>query len=53
LVGHVHDEGISLVIDDILSPTVEDMVEMMSEEVFWAKGLLLGADGFQGPYYRK
>jgi DNA polymerase len=53
LVGHVHDEGICLVEDDILSPTVEDMVEIMSTPVDWAPGLLLGADGYQDPYYHK
>jgi len=53
LVGHVHDEGICLVEDDILSPTVDQMVEIMSEEVSWAPGLLLGADGFQEEYYHK
>jgi hypothetical protein len=51
--GHVHDEGIVLVEDDLLSPTVHDMVEMMSVEEPWAKGLLLGADGFEGVYYHK
>jgi hypothetical protein len=53
VVGHVHDEGICLVEDDILSPTVHDMVEIMSREVSWAPGLLLGADGFQERYYHK
>ena len=52
-VGHVHDEGITLVIDDLLSPTVEDMVVIMSEQESWAPGLLLGADGFESPFYRK
>ena len=53
LVGHVHDEAISLVEDDLLSPTISEMVEIMSQEIPWAKGLLLGADGFSGSYYRK
>jgi DNA polymerase bacteriophage-type len=53
VVGHVHDEGITLVVDDILSPTVHDMVAIMSEQEKWAKGLLLGADGYQDPYYHK
>jgi DNA polymerase bacteriophage-type len=53
IVGHVHDEGIALVIDDLLSPTVEDMVDMMSKEVDWAPGLLLGADGFEDLFYHK
>jgi len=53
LVGHVHDEGIGLVIDDILSPTYHDMVDIMSTPVGWAPGLLLGADGFEASYYHK
>jgi DNA polymerase len=53
VVGHVHDEGVVLVEDDILSPTVDDMVAIMSTPVGWAPGLLLGADGFQGGYYHK
>jgi DNA polymerase bacteriophage-type len=51
--GHVHDEGITLVINDILSPTHHDMVDIMSEPVNWAPGLLLGADGYGDPYYHK
>jgi DNA polymerase len=53
VVGHVHDEGITLVENDILSPTVEDMVQIMSTQVNWAPGLLLGADGYEDPYYHK
>ena len=52
-VGHVHDEGIGLVIDDILSPTYHDMVDIMSTPVSWAPGLLLGADGYEEAYYHK
>ena len=52
-VGHVHDEGITLVVDDLLSPTVHDMVAIMSKEEPWAPGLLLGADGYEDPYYHK
>jgi DNA polymerase len=53
VVGHVHDEGIALVEDDILSPTVGDMIDIMSTPIFWAPGLLLGADGYEGTYYHK
>jgi DNA polymerase len=52
-VGHVHDEGICLVEDDLLSPDVEDMVKIMSTPVAWAPTLLLGADGYEDPYYHK
>jgi DNA polymerase len=53
IVGHVHDEGIGLVEDDLLSPTYHDMVEIMSTPISWAPGLLLGADGYQETYYHK
>lgn len=53
VVGHVHDEGICLVENDLLSPTVHDMVDIMSKPVAWAPTLLLGADGYEDPYYHK
>ncbi len=53
VIGHVHDEGITLVEDDLLSPTHHDMVEIMSTPIDWAPGLLLGADGYEDPYYHK
>lgn len=53
VIGHVHDEGVTLVPDDILSPRVEDMVRIMSTPIDWAPGLLLGADGYEDPYYHK
>lgn len=53
VVGHVHDEGICLVENDCLSPTYEDMVEIMSTPEVWAPGLLLGADGYEETYYHK
>ena len=53
VVGHVHDEGIVLVEDDLLSRTFQEMVEIMSASVDWAPGLLLGADGYEDPYYHK
>jgi DNA polymerase bacteriophage-type len=53
VVGHVHDEGVTLVPNDIISPTVHDMVDIMSTPIDWAPGLLLGADGYEDPYYHK
>lgn len=53
VIGHVHDEGITLVEDDLLSPTYHDMVQIMSTPIDWAPGLLLGADGFEETYYHK
>jgi DNA polymerase bacteriophage-type len=53
LVGHSHDEGVTLVPNDIISPTVERMIQIMSTPVNWAPGLLLGADGYEEVYYHK
>lgn len=53
VVGHVHDEGISLVINDPFSPGLEEMIRIMSREVSWCPGLLLGADGFEDVVYHK
>jgi DNA polymerase bacteriophage-type len=53
VVGHVHDEGISLVAKDPFSPGLPEMVDIMSEPVDWAPSLLLGADGFEGSFYHK
>ena len=53
VVMHVHDEGVTEVIDDPFSPGVEEMVEIMSRPVSWAPTLLLGADGFQDTFYHK
>jgi len=51
--GHVHDEGISIVPNDPFSHGVEKMIDIMSEPIGWAPGLLLGADGFEGDFYHK
>lgn len=53
VVGHVHDESICEVEDDVFSPGVEVMERVMSEPISWAPGLPLGADGFESFYYRK
>jgi hypothetical protein len=52
-IGHVHDEQICVVENDILSPAVETMISIMSQPISWADGLLLGADGYSDPYYHK
>jgi Casjensviridae DNA polymerase len=51
--GHAHDEGIGETVNDAFTPGVQEMVAIMSEPVKWAPDLLLGADGFEGPYYHK
>ena len=53
VVGHVHDEGISLVRNDPFSPGLPEMIRMMSAPVDWCPGLLLGADGFEDVVYHK
>lgn len=53
VVGHVHDEGISIVPADPFSPGVSLMEDIMAEPVEWAPGLLLGADGFEDSFYHK
>jgi hypothetical protein len=53
VVAHVHDEGVTLVLDDPFSPTVDDMIELMARPVKWAPGLVLGADGFADSFYHK
>lgn len=51
--GHAHDEIIAESDDDPFSHGLEEIKEIMSQEIPWAKGLALGSDGFQNSYYRK
>ena len=48
---HVHDEVIIDAPKDFGS--LEEVTEIMGREIPWAKGLLLNADGYECPYYRK
>lgn len=48
--GHVHDE---VIITAPLTAKVEDAAELMGAKIPWAEGLLLRADGYETPYYRK
>ncbi len=50
IVMHVHDE-IVIEADEKLS--LQDLCSKMSETPAWAKGLLLRADGFVCPFYKK
>lgn len=47
---HVHDE---VVIDAPMDVTVDEVCDLMSEPIPWAKGLVLKAAGFEGDYYKK
>jgi DNA polymerase len=53
VVGHVHDEGIVEAEDSPLAPGALDMELIMSENIDWAPGLPLAAEGFENSYYRK
>lgn len=48
--GHVHDE---VIISCPMSAKVEDVCALMGANIPWAPGLLLRADGYETPYYRK
>jgi len=53
IVMHVHDEVICEV-DAFSSPShLKWMCEIMGQEVPWAEGLPLAADGYVTPYYKK
>ena len=51
IVAHVHDEVICEVPDNFGS--LEDVCRIMTQPIPWAGGLPLGADGFEGIYYKK
>ena len=50
IVMHIHDEA---VIEAPMETTVDEVCEIMGQEIEWAKGLLLRADGFETMYYKK
>jgi DNA polymerase len=52
VIGHVHDEIITLVPED-LPLTVQDLNEAMITQPTWAPDLPLDAEGWEGIYYRK
>lgn len=49
IVMHVHDEIVAETDEGMLGV----MEEVMGQEIPWAKGLVLGADGFETLYYKK
>ena len=51
IVLHVHDEVVSDVAVSVGS--LDEVEKIMSEPIPWAKGLPLGADGFESSYYHK
>jgi len=50
IVMHIHDE---IVVDAPKNVTVEEICSIMNENIEWAPGLLLRADGFESEYYKK
>lgn len=53
IVGHVHDEVIAEVEADKSTEKLNEMCDIMTSQIKWAKGLPLGADGFLTKYYKK
>jgi hypothetical protein len=51
IVMHVHDEAVLEV--PIGKSSIDEICQIMAERPTWAKGLLLGADGFECKFYKK
>lgn len=51
IVAHIHDE---VVLDTPEGQgSLEDAIRIMTQNTTWNEGLLLNADGFEAPYYKK
>lgn len=50
IVGHVHDE---LIIECGMDTPLDSICSQMGQTPDWIRGLLLRADGYETPYYRK
>lgn len=50
IVAHVHDE---VIIEAPTDAKVKDVCRIMGEPLDWAPGLILNADGYETPYYKK
>ena len=50
IVAHVHDE---IIIEASENTKIEDICEIMSRVPYWAKGLILTADGYTCEFYMK
>ena len=49
-VMHIHDETVNEVEESV---TVEELCDIMGQDIDWAPGLLLKAEGFESYYYKK
>lgn len=50
IVMHIHDE---VVIETPMETSVDEVCEIMGQDIEWAEGLILRADGFETLYYKK
>lgn len=50
---HVHDEAICEIKEDDQEKTLDQMCEIMGEDIPWAEGLPLAADGYLTEFYKK
>lgn len=53
IVMHVHDEAICEIPNNEPEKQLENMCNIMGEDIPWAKGLPLVADGYITPFYKK
>jgi len=53
IVLHVHDEVVCEIQNNFESSELESLCAILGEEVSWAKGLPLTADGYVTPFYKK
>lgn len=50
IVMHIHDE---VVIEADLGLSLDRLCELMADVPSWAEGIILNADGYITPFYRK
>ena len=51
IIMHVHDEVILEMPKG--KGSLEEVIGLMSQPLYWAKGLKLTAEGYETPYYKK
>ena len=51
IVAHIHDEVVLDVPEGYGS--LDDAIRIMTKNTKWNEGLIMNADGFEGPYYKK
>jgi len=53
VIFHVHDELVCEVPENVADEALEKILGIMAQDIEWAPGLPMGADGFHCEYYRK